>query len=158
MTEEKKTSKSQWRKYLVFALIIVVLILILKSIDWNLKTTDEKIAEYKEELQAIEESKENAVPQEYLNALNKAGIYCWMWFSKWRIFDQLTSTVEWFTEDSTNYAIENLECDYQANALKTAENYFKQMNMSKDWIKNQLTSNIEKFTEEEAQFAIDNLE
>ena len=158
MTEEKKTSKTPRRQYLVFALILIVLFFILRSFESNLKTNDEKIAEYKEELKAIEESKENAVPQEYLNALNKAETYCWMWFSKWRIFDQLTSTVEWFTEDSTNYAIENLECDYQANALKTAENYFKQMNISKDWVKNQLTSNIEKFTEEEAQFAIDNLE
>lgn len=158
MTEEGKAkSKTEWRKYLIFVWIIVVVLLILKSLDSNLKTSDEKIAEYKEELKAIEESKENAVPQEYLNALNKAEIYCEMWFSKWRIFDQLTSTVEWFTEDSTNYAIENLECDYQANALKMWKFYFEEMNMSKDWVKNQLTSNIEKFTEEEAQFAIDNL-
>lgn len=157
MTEEKKTSKTEWRKYCVFAVIVVVLILILKWVDWNLKTTDEKIAEYKEELTQIEEAKKDAVPQEYLNALSKAKTYCEMWFSKWRLFDQLTSKVEWFTEDSTNYAIENLECDYQENAVKMWKFYFEEMKMSKEWVKNQLTSSVEKFTEEEAQFAIDNL-
>ena len=159
MTEEKKTSKTEWRKYCVFAVIVVVLILILKWVDWNLKTNDEKIAEYKEELAQIEEEKENAVPREFLNALSKAEIYCEMWKSKEWIFEQLTSKAwEWFWEDSANYAMENIDCDYKENALKMWKIYFEEMKMSKDRVKEQLTAKAwEKFTEEEAQFAIDNL-
>lgn len=157
--EEKKAKKTERRKYCLFAVIVVVLILILKWVDWNLKTNDEKIAEYKEELAQIEEEKENAVPKEFLNALSKAEIYCEMWKSKAWIFEQLTSKAwEWFEEDSANYAMENLECDYKANALKMWKIYFEEMEMSKSRVKEQLTAKAwEQFTEEEAQFAIDNL-
>ncbi len=157
MTEKEKKSKTPRRHYIIFGMIVVIILAFMKSCsDW-MKTNDQKIAEYKEELAQIEEAKKDAVPQEYLNALSKAKTYCEMWFSKWRLFDQLTSKVEWFTEDSTNYAIENLECDYQENAVKMWKFYFEEMQMSKEWVKKQLTSIVEKFTEEEAQFAIDNL-
>jgi len=158
MTEEKKAkSKTKRRHYLIFVWIIVVVLLILKSLDSNLKTNEEKIAEYKQELNQLEENK---VQQEFVNALKKAEIYCEMWKSKKWIFVQLSSSVwEWFSEDASKYAIENLDCNYNENALKTAKIYFEQMNMSKDKILIQLTSEAwEKFTEEEAQFAIDNLE
>lgn len=157
MTEEKKAkSKTKRRHYLIFVGIIFVVFLILKSLDSNLKTNEEKIAEYKQELNQLEENK---VQQEFMNALNKAKIYCEMWKSKSRIFDQLSSSVEWFSEEASKYAIENLDCNYKENALKTAKIYFEQMNMSKDKLLIQLTSEAwEKFTEEEAQFAINNLE
>lgn len=161
MTEEKKAkSKTKRRHYLIFVWIIVVVFLILKSLDSNLKTNEEKIAEYKQELAQIEEAKKDAVPKEFLNALSKAKIYCEMWKSKEWIFEQLTSKAwEWFWEDSANYAIENIDCDYKENALKMWKIYFEEMKMSKNRVKEQLTSKAwEKFTEEEAQFAINNLE
>lgn len=107
-----------------------------------------------------EQSQEESIPQEYKNALNKSKTYCEMWMSKQRIFVQLTSEHgAWFDEDSANYAIENLVCDYNANALKSAKTYFESMNMSKNKVFTQLTSEHgAMFTEEEAQFAIDNLE
>ena len=48
---------------------------------------------------------------------------------------------------------------WKANALATAENYSKNMHMSKTAIYEQLVSEYgEEFTEEEAQYAIDNIE
>lgn len=57
------------------------------------------------------------------------------------------------------YAIEHVEVDGKENALKTAESYAYEMDMSDDAIYDQLTSEHGKqFSEEEAQYAIDNLE
>lgn len=99
------------------------------------------------------------VPAEYRNALSKAKAYSdRMNMSKAGIYDQLTSEYgEGFTSDAAQYAIDNLDADYNKNALKTAENYVK-MNMSKKGIYEQLVSEYgEKFTDEEAQYAVDNL-
>lgn len=141
-------------------MIVVILLAFLKSCsDW-LKTNDEKIAEYKAEIAQIEEQKQDAVSQEYLKAKKKAEIYCWMFMSQEWIKEQLTSSAwEWFSEDSAQYAMENLDCDYKANALEKGKFYFTEMNLSKERVLEQLSSPVgEKFTKEEAQYAIDNLE
>ena len=80
--------------------------------------------------------------------------------SKQAIYDQLTSEYgEQFSEDAAQYAIDNMEADWKANALEKAKDYQENMNMSKNAIYDQLTSEYgEKFTAEEAQYAIDNLE
>ena len=55
--------------------------------------------------------------------------------------------------------MDNLDADWNANALAKAKEYQKLMAMSASAIYDQLTSDYgEKFTEEEAQYAIDNLE
>ena len=79
--------------------------------------------------------------------------------SKARLFDQLTSEYgEHFEEDEAQYAIDNLEADYNENALLTAKNYQDAMSMSTSAIYDQLTSAYgEQFTAEEAQYAIDHL-
>ena len=142
-------------------MIVVILLAFLKSCsDW-LKTNDEKIAEYKAELQDLEqEYSRKVVPQEYLNAKKKAEIYCWMFMSQEWIKQQLTSSAwEWFSEDSAQYAMENLDCDYKANALEKGKFYFTEMNLSKERVLEQLSSPAwEKFTADEAQYAVDNLE
>lgn len=57
------------------------------------------------------------------------------------------------------YAIDNLEADYKANALEKAKTYYETMNMSKEGVRDQLVSEYgEKFTQEEADYAINNLE
>ena len=73
--------------------------------------------------------------------------------------DQLTSEYgEQFEEDEAQYAIDNLEADYNENALLTAKNYQDAMSMSTSAIYDQLTSAYgEQFTAEEAQYAIDHL-
>lgn len=83
-----------------------------------------------------------------------------MHMSKQGIYDQLTSEYgEQFPADAAQYAIDNLDADYKANALEKAKSYQNTMNMSKNAIYDQLISEYgEKFTAEEAQYAIDNLQ
>ena len=110
MTEkEKKTvSKTPRRHYVLFWMIVVILLAFLKSWSDGLKTNEQKADEYRAQLQALEEAKENAVPQEYLNALKRWKIYYWMWFSKQKVYDQLISDAEKFTAEEAQYAIDNL--------------------------------------------------
>ena len=80
--------------------------------------------------------------------------------SKAAIYDQLTSEYgEQFPAEAAQYAIDNLDVDWNANALKTAKNYQETMSMSKAAIYDQLISEYgEKFTAEQAQYAVDHLE
>ncbi len=79
--------------------------------------------------------------------------------SKAGIDDQLTSEYgEKFTPEAAQYAVDNLQADYNANALAKAKSYQEQMSMSPEGIRDQLTSEYgEKFTPEEADFAIQHL-
>ena len=83
-----------------------------------------------------------------------------MHMSKQRIYQQLTSSYgEGFTNEAAQYAIDNLQADYNVNALEKAKTYQSSMSMSKQRIYEQLTSSYgEGFTKEEAQYAIDHLE
>ena len=82
-----------------------------------------------------------------------------MYMSKQGIYDQLTSEYgEQFSPEAGQYAIDNLNTDYNRNALKKAESYQKEMSMSIDAIREQLTSEYgEHFTPEEAEYAVSNL-
>ena len=82
-----------------------------------------------------------------------------MHMSKQGIYDQLTSqNGEKFTADEAQYAVDNLDADYNANALAKAKDYQSQMSMSPEAIRTQLTSSAgEKFTQEEADYAVANL-
>jgi hypothetical protein len=79
--------------------------------------------------------------------------------SKAGIYDQLTAqTGEKFPADAAQYAIDNVEADWNKNALAKAKEYQSEMDMSTDDIKDQLTSeNGEKFTQDEANYAIQHL-
>jgi hypothetical protein len=82
-----------------------------------------------------------------------------MYMSKAGIYKQLTSEYgENFTADEAQYAVDNLDADYNANALAKAKSYQDSMSMSPSKIYDQLVSEYgEQFTEEQAQYAIDNL-
>ena len=96
---------------------------------------------------------------EYSAALGKAKSYNSLFhMSKKRMYSQLTSDFDKFSNDAAQYAIDYLEADYKYNALFNAKNYRKLFNMSKSGLFNQLTSYIDGFTEEEAQYAIDHLD
>ena len=93
------------------------------------------------------------------NALKKAESYSkTMYMSKQGIYKQLTSSVEGFTKEATQYAIDNIDVDWSANALAKAKSYQQTMSMSKQGIYNQLISSVEEFTKEQAQYAIDHLD
>ena len=96
---------------------------------------------------------------EYSAALGKAKSYNSLFhMSKKRMYRQLTSDFDKFSNDAAQYAVDHLEADYKYNALFNAKNYRKLFNMSKSGLINQLTSSIDGFTEEEAQYAINHLD
>lgn len=96
---------------------------------------------------------------EQKNALNKAESYARMNMSKQGIYEMLTSEYgEKFDKDSAQYAIDNIECDWNANALAKARFYSDTMKMSKQAVYDQLISEYgEKFTKDEAKYAMDHL-
>ena len=109
--------------------------------------------------QASTASSSNDSNSEYSTALGKAKSYNSLFhMSKKRMYSQLTSDFDKFSNDEAQYAIDHLEADYKYNALFNAKNYRKLFNMSKSGLFNQLTSYIDGFTEEEAQYAIDHLD
>ena len=83
-----------------------------------------------------------------------------MHLSKQGIYDQLTSEYGGkFPAEAAQYAIDNVEADWNKNALEQAKSYRETMAMSNDAIYDQLISEYGgKFTEEEAQYAVDNLD
>ena len=101
-----------------------------------------------------------SVPREYRNALSKAETYVDMFhMSERRVYDQLTSEYgENFTPEAAQYAVDNLDVDWNEVALESAKSYQDTMAMSRDAIYDQLVSDYgEKFTPEQAQYAVDNL-
>lgn len=78
-----------------------------------------------------------------------------LYMSKQGIYDRLTS-VDKFTPEAAQYAVDHLKADYNANALAEAKHYQKRMHMSKEGIYYDLTSE-DKFTPNVAQHAVDNL-
>lgn len=64
-----------------------------------------------------------------------------------------------FTVDEAQYAIDNMNADFNHNALEKAKSYQESMSMSPEAIRDQLTSQYgEKFTQAEADYAIANLD
>ena len=109
--------------------------------------------------QASTASSSNDSNSEYSAALGKAKSYNSLFhMSKKRMYRQLTSDFDKFSNDAAQYAVDHLEADYKYNALFNAENYRKLFNMSKSRLINQLTSSIDGFTEEEANYAINHLD
>ena len=103
---------------------------------------------------------EPAVPTEYKSALKKAQSYIkTMNFSQARLYDQLTSEYgEKFSPEAAQYAIDNVDADWNAEALAAAISYQNTMAMSPSAIWDQLVSEYgEKFTPEQADYAIANL-
>ncbi|MFR3429393.1 MAG: Ltp family lipoprotein [Holdemanella porci] len=121
-------------------------------------TTSDEETKTKDTKEKIVETKEDtSVPKEYRNALRSAKTYSdMMHMSKQGIYDQLTSEYgEKFDAEAAQYAIDNLNADYNENALKCGENCTK----SDAYVKSsnsmitQLQKMAEKFTPEEAQMA-----
>ena len=106
------------------------------------------------------ESKKDDVPRDYRKALKSAENYSkTLHMSKQGIYDQLTSEFEGFSPEAAQYAIDNIQADWNANALAKAKEYEKTLNMSDQAIREQLVSEYgEKFTQEEADYAVAHLD
>ncbi|UQS81558.1 Ltp family lipoprotein [Bombilactobacillus folatiphilus] len=72
------------------------------------------------------------------------------------IYDQLISEYgNKFLPQATQYATDNLQTDYNANALASAKNYEQVEHLSTEEIRDQLTSQYgEKFSPDEANYAV----
>lgn len=89
-------------------------------------TDNESAGNEEAENEVIQEeapAEEESIPTEFKNALKKATQYSSiMHMSKQGIYDQLTSEYgEGFPEDAAQYAIDNIDADWEANALAKAK-------------------------------------
>ena len=101
-----------------------------------------------------EESKEDDVPREHESALRKAESYLDIFsMSAQGVRDQLE--YEEFGQDAIDYALENLEADWNEQAKKSAESYTELFDMSDAKLYDQLI--YKGFTEEQAQAGVDSL-
>lgn len=127
----------------------------------NISSNNESYLYSNDENEKVEQpSVDEDIPTEYKSALKKAQSYNdMMHMSKAGLYKQLTSEYgEKFSEESAQYAIDNVNANWKENALKKAQSYQDMMSMSPSAIYDQLVSEYgEQFTEEEAQYAIDNL-
>jgi RPA family protein len=80
--------------------------------------------------------------------------------SKAGLYDQLTSEYgEQFAPEAAQYAVDNVQADWNANALAKARTYRDMAAMSPAAIRDQLTSEYgEEFTAAEADYAIAHLD
>lgn len=94
---------------------------------------EESTANIQEEPEIVEENEqaEDDVSRKHRNALSAAQNYIdFMPFSENGLFEQLTSGYgDEYTEDSAQYAIKNVEVDYNEKALEAAINYQEIMPM-----------------------------
>ena len=101
-----------------------------------------------------EEFKEDDVSREYESALRKAESYLDIFsMSAQGVRDQLE--YEEFGQDAIDYALENLEADWNEQAKKSAESYTELFDMSDAKLYDQLI--YKGFTEEQAQAGVDSL-
>lgn len=100
------------------------------------------------------------IPMEYKSAIAQADTYANMlYMSKQGVYDQLVSEYGGqFSAEAAQYAVDNIQVDWNTNALEKAKQYQDSLHMSPEAIRDQLTSEYgEKFTQEEADYAISNL-
>lgn len=98
------------------------------------------------------------VPAEYEAALTSAENYLsFAGFSKKGLFDQLSSDYgDKFSAEAAQYAVDNVEVDWKAEALESAKNYMEISPMSPDGLRDQLTSDYgDKFTQKQADYAVE---
>ena len=125
----KKQKKGIFSKILISIVVLCILGSLFGSDDESDTSPVEEVVqettEHAEEPEAQEvQQVEDDVPTEYKSALNKAYDYSEiMNMSKKGIYDQLTSEYgEQFTEEAAQYAMDNIDVDWNANALANAAN------------------------------------
>lgn len=100
---------------------------------------------------------ESELPREFDNALRSGQRYLdFTAFSYDGLYNQLTSEYgEGFTPEAAQYAVDNVDVDWNAEAVESAESYLEFMPMSRSELLQQLTSEYgEGFTPEQAEYAV----
>lgn len=171
-TKAKKAKKPFYKKWYTWTAAIIIIGALnmggeeeatpaVQEIEPVTTEAAEPTAAPKEEPKEAAPVVEDNTPKEFKSALKKAETYAkTMDMSKAAIHDQLTSEYgEKFSVEAADYAMSNLEFDWNANALSKAKTYQDTMDMSVEAIRDQLTSEFgEKFTQAEADYAINNLD
>ncbi|WP_245994814.1 Ltp family lipoprotein [Companilactobacillus furfuricola] len=143
-----------------------------KIVDDEDRSADSVKSDYSEEAEDLTESTESvsspaseavsstpstpAVPSDFYKALEDARSYSsLLHMSLQGIYDQLISEYgEDHSAAAAQYAIDNLQADYNYNALQSARSY-QEMGMTPEEIREQLISSYgEGFTEAEANYAV----
>ena len=112
------------------------------------------------EMNAEVEPVADSTPLEFRNALRSAENYLRIsGFSEAGLRDQLTSEFgEAYPAEAADYALANLEVDWNEQAVKSAEAYQEIMPMSRTELIDQLSSEYgDKYTVEQATYAVDQL-
>ncbi|MBZ5952878.1 Ltp family lipoprotein [Leuconostoc gelidum subsp. gasicomitatum] len=152
--------KPIYKRIWFWLLAIIVIAIVLSVSGGNKETPTTSKTETAQTKASSGTSNKPKVSAEFTAALFKAKTYgTTMSMSKDGIYDQLTSEAgEKFPTDAAQYAIDNVNVDYNKNALSKAKTYQKDMSMATDAIRDQLTSSAgEKFTPEQAEYAIQHL-
>ena len=122
------------RKWFIALIVIIVLIAIGSALGGNDSETpaanndttaasSDSSSDTAQASTAPKESKEPEVSQEFKNALKSAQTYSdMMHMSKDGLYEQLTSEYgDHFPADAAQYAVDNVNADWNYNALKSAE-------------------------------------
>ena len=134
-----------------------------KIVEVNQATEDQlaqekaqKEAEEKAKKEAEEEAKRQAEEEqqkatEYANVVKTARNYLdFMAFSRKGLIDQLV--YEGYSQESAEYAVDNIGADWNQQCAKVAKNYLDYMSFSRDGLYQQLA--YEGFTDEQIQYGL----
>lgn len=104
--------------------------------------------------------KTDDVPCEHHKALKTAEDYSKRFrMSEQGIYDQLISEVEGFPPETAQYAIDNIQTDWNTDVLAKAKEYEKSLGMFGEAIREQLVGEYgEQFAQEEVNYAISHLD
>lgn len=157
--QPKKKSKLKWVLIIVGILLVVGMCSVATSGDdsgesTNARSTDSSSVQGSN---PEPEQQEDDVPREYKNAKKRAESYLKSGhFSYDGLYNQLTSEYgEGFPPDAAQYAMDNIEVDWNQEAVEAAESYLSWSAMSRADLLQQLTSEYgEGFTPEQAEFAV----
>ena len=110
----------------IVVVLLIIIIAIAASSGGDSDTSDNSSSQTQTTTQAAteESTADDGVPTEYRSALNRAQSYSDnMHMSKVGIYDQLTSEYgDQFSAEAAQYAVDNVEADWNSNALETAKN------------------------------------
>ena len=114
-----------------------------------------------ESIANTEEQIPDGIPSDYAEALRKARLYAnYTNSSRDEVFWQLTTEYNEapFSIEAAQYALDNVNVDWNQNALKRARQYRNEQDLGNEAIYQHLISNLgARFTPEQAQYAIDHL-
>lgn len=161
---KKKKSKLKWVVIIVGLLFVLGMCAVATSDNDSGESTDARSTDSSsvqgsnpEPEQQEPEQQEPDVPREFTNALKSAQSYVdLMPFSYQGLYDQLTSEyADNYPAEAAQYAVDNVEADWNAEAVEAAESYLETMPFSREELIGQLTSDYaDKFTVEQATAAV----